>query len=265
MNWKPGVAPHRLIRPAFQKSAVGWQAIPPGAVTHHTEWTVAFDGKSLGTIEGESSASPDAAESDTQCFTSVQRIVSGRAPNIGEASQKFAGLMAIGPTKVRRPLVVVNKPFFLDPDGWKRTEQLSAGVKRAIREAFRREYPYVDRCGTEEEVIERDWKFPDSALEFSVMYASNKRSFLVETDLHAGMCGFVNDPNDPLAHQWFFVAADGATRRIGGFMTLIDAGDYDHDGKSELVFFLSQPEDTDGFVLFDGDLREQARLTWHYH
>jgi hypothetical protein len=48
-------------------------------------------------------------------------------------------------------------------------------------------------------------------------------------------------------------------------MTLLDAGDYDNDGRSEVVFLLSQGDDTDGFVLFDGDFEKSVVLTWHYH
>jgi len=34
-----------------------------------------------------------------------------------------------------------------------------------VRTAFRREYPHVDRC-KDEQAVERNWKFPDSALSF---------------------------------------------------------------------------------------------------
>jgi hypothetical protein len=57
----------------------------------------------------------------------------------------------------------------------------------------------------------------------------------------------------------------GTARDGNRSMALLDAGDYDNDGSSELIFFLSQPEDTDGFVLFDGRSRKQASLTWTYH
>src|ERR1019366_3136302 len=107
-------------------------------------------------------------------------------------------------------------------------------------------------------------RFPDSSLRFPTTYASNKGSFLVESSLNAGDC-YANDPNDPGSSPWFFVTADRRARRIGSFMSLLDAGDYGNDGRSEVIFILEQPEDTEGFVLFDADMHEAASLLWTYH
>ncbi len=63
----------------------------------------------------------------------------------------------------------------------------------------------------------------------------------------------------------FFVSGDGVVRPLGSFVSLLDAGDYDNDGKSEVVFFLSQGENTDGFVLFDASFEKSVSLLWHYH
>jgi hypothetical protein len=268
VNWKPGVAHQRLIRPAFEKVRSGWQSVISSPVPPRMKWTIAFDGKNIGQVESQAEPSEGSVEQQGSGFlTAVQTIVTPAAalPEIGKPSQQFSGTMAIGPTKGRRPLVVVSKPYFLDPDGWKRVTPLPDKVAELVRSAFRRDYPHVNRCGKEEDVLERDWKFPDSALDVSVAYASNRDSFLVETRLNAGVCGYVDDPYDPLSRPWFFVSTEGSVRRIGSFMSLLDAGDYDNDGRSELVFFLSQPEDTDGFVLFDASLQKQASLMWHYH
>jgi hypothetical protein len=220
-------------------------------------WTIAFDGRTLGQVESQ-------VDSD-EGLTAVQTILTSAdgIPSVGPPSQEFAGLMADGPTKIRRPLVAVSKPCFHDPDGWKRTK-LPNEIAGVVRKAFRREFPHVDRC-KDEKAVERNWKFPDSALALPIAYGSNKHSFLVKASLNAGDCGYVDEPDDPLSDPWFFVAADGTVRRIGSFMSLLDAGDYDNDGKSELVFFLTQGENTDGFVLFDATLERQAALTWHYH
>jgi hypothetical protein len=220
------------------------------------KWTVAFDGKGLGEVESQ--ADPEGG------LTPFQTILTSAAsvPSVGSPSDEFAGIMGIT-TQVRRPLITVSKPYFQDPDNWKRTI-LPEGTGALVRNVFRREYPNVVRC-KDEEIVQRNWNFPDSALAFPVVYASNKHSFLVEASLDAGDCGYVDDPNDPLSDPWFFVSPDGTVRRIGSFMTLLDAGDYDNDGKSELIFFLSQGDDTDGFVLFDATLQKSVTLIWHYH
>jgi hypothetical protein len=258
VNWKPGVASQRVVRPAFERTSSGWKEASFSSLPNRMKWTIASDGRNLGQLESQ--ANPD------EGLTSFQTILTSASgvPNVGSASQEFAGLMALGPTKIRRPLVVVSKPYFKDPDGWKRAAKVTDAIAELVRKAFRREYPHVDRC-KDEEIVQRNWKFPDSALAFPVAYTSNKHSFLIEASLNAGVCGFVDDPNDPLASPWFFVAPDGTVRRIGSSMSLLDAGDYDNDGKSELVFFLSLGENTDAFVLYDANLREQESLTWHYH
>jgi len=221
------------------------------------KWDVAFDGKDLGTLESEANSKGG--------LTSFQDILkSARAiPTIGSPSQQFAGIMAYGPGKMRRPLVVVSGPYFSDPDGWKRTK-LPDEILSKVRKAFRRDYPHVNRC-KDEEVLEHNWQFPDQALVFAVAYGSNKHSFLAQAELHTGDCGWVDSNDDPQSDPWFFVAEDGTVRRIGSFMTLLDAGDYDNDGKSEVVFFLSQGENTDGFVLFDAAFKKQGSLLWNYH
>ena len=257
INWKPGVALQRIIRPAFEKTATGWKQVDASSLPVHTNWTVAFDGKNLGEVESQAGSG--------EGFTSVQNILTPVSviPTVGSPSQQFAGLMAVGPTKVRRPLIVISKPYFHDPDGWTRTK-LPDEIAVSVRTAFRREYPHVDRC-KDEQALEHNWKFPDSALSFPTAYASNKHSFVVQASLTAGNCGWVDQPDDPLSEPWFFVSGNGAVRRIGSFMKLLDAGDYDNDGKSEVVFLVNRGEDTDGFVLFDANFDQQVSLLWHYH
>ena len=257
VNWKPGVAGQRVIRPSFEKTLSGWKLIDPSSLPPRMKWTIAFDGRNLGQVESQ--ADPNGGLTPFQTIlTSVAAV-----PSVGSPSEQFAGILANPTIKVRRPLVTVSKPYFRDPDGWKRTK-LDGETAASVRKAFRREFPHVDRC-KEEQIAEKNWKFPDSALTFPVAYASNKHSFLVEASLNAGECGYVDDPNDPLSGPWFFVSPEGAVRRIGSFMELLDAGDYDNDGHSEVVFFLSQGENTDGFVLFDATFGKPVTFTWHYH
>lgn len=264
LSWKPGVAPDRLIRPAFEKTQKGWQRVTVGSMP--TSWTIAFCGRNLGQIESKPvSQGAYFPRKISRYLTSVQEITTPSAlvPSIGEPSEEY-GPMGIGPTKGRRPLVLVSKPYTSDPDGWKQVSLLPSAVETVVRAAFRKDYSHVDRC-KEEQIIERNWKYPASSLKFPAINGSNKNSYLVQTKLDAGDCGYVNDPNDPASDPWFYVPSNGKARRIGSFMSLLDSGDYDNNGRSELIFLLNEPEDTDGFILFDADLRKQADLFWTYH
>jgi hypothetical protein len=266
VNWKPGVAGDRIIRPAFEKTKKGWHKVEPSSIPAQINWTVAFDGRSLGLIA--SKAIPNGSkpkEGSSRYLTAVQAIVTPATstPSVGAPSEKYSPL-ATGPTKGRRPLVVVSKPYTSDPDGWKRLSQPPEAIASLLREAFRKDFPHANRC-KEEKIVQHNWKFPDSALNFPTTYASNKDTFLVESNLSAGDCGYVDDPNDADSSPWFFVTADGHARRIGSFMSLLDAGDYGNEGGSEVIFILEQPEDTEGFVLFDADMRKAASLLWVYH
>jgi hypothetical protein len=59
-------------------------------------------------------------------------------------------------------------------------------------------------------------------------------------------------------------------RRIGGRalpgneLLLIDAGDYDGNGRSELVFRKSS-YDYDGYVIYFDDFAKSAEFGWTYH
>jgi len=182
IDWKAGVAQQRIIRPAFEKAAMGWKQVDTASLPAHMKWTIAFDGKNLGEVETQAGSE--------EGFTLVQHILTpaSSVPTVGSPSQQFAGLMAVGPTKVRRPLIAVSKPNFQDPDGWK-TTKLPDEIAGSVRAAFRREYPHVDRC-KDEQAVERNWKFPDSALSFPIAYASKKHSFIVKASLNAGDCGW---------------------------------------------------------------------------
>jgi hypothetical protein len=175
-------------------------------------------------------------------------------------------VFAVGPEKFRRPLVAVSKPHFRDPDNWKRTT-LPGEIFQLVRKGFRSQYPHVDRC-SDEKIAEKHWKYPDSAIRLVISYASNKFSFLVAVHLKAGDGGWggnADDPLDTFVDQWFFVAPDRSVRRIGGFDQLLDAGDYDNDGHSELIFFSMRSEISDAYDLVYGDFQHKAELIIGYN
>lgn len=265
---KTGAIERRVIMPAFEKSNSEWRTVT-SFLPRHVKWTVAFDGKNLGQVESQASSDEGGADQINSDFSRAKQSIltpAADVPTAGKPSQKFTGISSLfGLTTVRRPLVVVSKPYYDDPDHWRRTRPPQE-IARLVREGFRRQYPHVDRC-EQEQIAERDWKFPDSALVLAAAYASDKNSFLVAVSLNAGDCGWGGQPDDPLdpfVHQWFFVAADRSVRRIGGFEELLDAGDYDNDGSSELIFFSTRSENSDAYDLLYDNFRKKVDLEIGY-
>ncbi len=252
--------------PAFEKRNAEWQPIKHFWL-RDVKWTVAFEGKDLGQVESQ--ASSDEGDQINSDFLRAKQVIvtpPNRVPVVGKRSREFTGASSLlGLTAVRRPLVVVSRPYYRDPDAWKRT-QLSQDITELVREAFRKQYLHVGRC-KDEEIVERDWKYPDSALTLPYAYASNKNSFIVAVNLDAGDCGWGGDPEDPtdaFVYQWFLVSADQSVRRIGGFEILLDAGDYDNDGHSELIFFSTHSERSDTYDLLYDNFQKKAELEIGY-
>jgi hypothetical protein len=209
-------------------------------------------------------ANPNALESSLTYVQAVQAIQTpaNRIPVVGKPSNKFSGAFE---TVVRRPLIVVSEPNFADPDQWK-AAGAPTELAKPIHVAFGQAYRHVRLCDTGGEPLKSDWELSRSDLSIVKAYASNKGSFLVETRLKSQRCAFdVNgkDLTNLAGTQWFFVAADRTIRSLGSDRQLVDAGDYDADGKSEVVFFFGDSESgKEGYTLFYDDFRGQ--VTWSY-
>lgn len=70
--------------------------------------------------------------------------------------------------------------------------------------------------------------------------------------------------SDTWAASWFHVNKEGSVRYIGRGMTLLDAGDYDNDGESEIIFWRSGYNE-DGYILFYKQFINRVDFTWNYH
>jgi hypothetical protein len=67
-----------------------------------------------------------------------------------------------------------------------------------------------------------------------------------------------------LADQWFVLDPKREIKILDDGMELVDAGDYDGDGKSELVFSIDR-YDRGGYELFYDDFRKRVVFAFSYH
>ena len=64
--------------------------------------------------------------------------------------------------------------------------------------------------------------------------------------------------------QWFVIDPGKEIKFLGKGMRLVDAGDYDNDGKSEVVFSI-EGYDRGGYRIFYDDFKRNATFEFGYH
>lgn len=238
-----GDPPHRAIRVAFQKQGREWQ--PASEYPPSVTWTIAFSGRNLSQLAASNSTD------DLQSITSKEPI-----PTIGKRSEQFAGFLG---TPVLRPLIAISQPTFKDPDAWK--PHPPPELTAPLRLAFRKKFPNVSNCATSND-DPKPWPYRDTDIKLTKAYASNKGWSAVQVRLTGNRCEGPED--DPFYDQWFAVTPRGEIIFLGQGMWLVDAGDYDNDGKSELVFAINR-YNQGGYEIFYDDFQGHAVLHFSYH
>jgi hypothetical protein len=217
-------------------------------------WTIAFDGLELETVE---SRTPDAFDSYSgvgqQVITTTNLL-----PTVGQPSQEFGGFLG---EALYRPLIAISQPNYLDPDGWK-PAKLTAAVTRAIRQQFRRQFPRVMNCARGQNENAKPWPYEDVNISIQKACASKRGWFIAEVLLSPYRCD--GPPDEAFASQWFVVTPQHEVRFLDSHMWLVDAGDYDGDGKSEIVFSIDY-YNRGGYKLFYDDFRQHAVFEFSYH
>jgi hypothetical protein len=234
------------------------------------QWTVAFDGKNLGQIDSEPLPASESRPKGFPVLLSVHGILTppGKVPEVGPAGGEFNGGWGVN---VRRPLVVVSKPNFADPEHWKRTKPSDELVQN-VRRVFRKTFPHVRLCDPSGEALPTDSRVLDSEIGVLKTYGSNKGAFIVETRLTNHRCVFnMNGADLQLLEgdQWYYVTPVGEVNFLARDWELVDAGDYDGDGESEVIFYVAESEDdaiveNEGYVLYYDDFQHSVRFTWNW-
>lgn len=256
---------HFAVRAAFYKDGADWKPLPlcddddpclktigskyPASVN----WTVGFDGRALAKL---SARTPAGYGKFAQ--VGLEEVTQGAAPTVGKRSLDFAGWME---TPVYRALVASSHADFDDPEHWKPAE-LPAKFLPAIRRDFRAKYPKVENCINSDGEDPKPWPYKDEYVRAVKAYGSNRGWYVARVELEANHCE--GPPDDPFVDQWYAVAPDGLVQFLDAGMWLVDAGDYDHDGRSELVFSIAR-EDRGGYELFYADFARKAVFEYNFH
>jgi hypothetical protein len=266
-GWYAGEPNFRAVRVVFRKTGVDWKPFQSdcrnqqclktmaAVYPHEMKWTIAFDGKNLGQITGRT-------PSEFKWYAAVgqQEITSSDpVPTVGKRSAEFGGYTEAA---VYRPLVANSQPYFKDTEAWKPFTP-SQSLIAVLQRAFRKQFPRLCRSSKADESKLEPFPYRDEDVKLVKAYSSKLGWVVARLHLEAIDCEDVEagfDIDDP----WFVVDPQASAAYLDAGMWLVDAGDYDNDGKSELVFSINR-ENRGGYELFYNDFKKRAAFEFSYH
>jgi hypothetical protein len=254
----------RAIRVVFQKYGNKWRSFPSdcrnleclntavSAYPAETAWTIAFDGRNIGKLTSL------VRKIEFYADIGLQEIVGATSvPTIGIRSQKYATWAS---QSLYRPLIAVSQPNFTDPEKWDPT-QVPPELMAKMRNQFRQKYQKLCRMKRDETV--EPFNYLDKDIALTAAYASNKGWIIANLNLEDGIDCKTEGPEVGIV-SWFVIDPKYSVRFLDVKGWLIDAGDYDRDGKSELVF-QTGGYNRGGYELYYSNFQKYATFEFSYH
>lgn len=256
----------KQVRVVFRRDKDGWSTfanncddqacLQAAAKTFPPQlsWWVAFRGKLLGQLR---STAPETF--DFYSHIGLQAIPPGQTiPEYGNPSVDFGGYTD---SVVHRPLVAVTAPSFNDPDEWKPAPHTGPALE-TLRKAFLARYPRLCRNNAAQTKLEA-YDYKDSDVTILKAYASSSRGTIALLHLADAVECDNTEAGTVMDDPWFLLRPDGSSKYIDRGMFLVDAGDYDGDGHSELVFSISR-YNRGGYELFYDGFERRAMFEYGY-
>tara|TARA_Y100000589_G_C27144695_1_gene626289 strand:- start:788 stop:1693 length:906 start_codon:yes stop_codon:yes gene_type:complete len=227
------------------------------------KWIIAFDGRNIGSFS--SNMAPLKYKAVPWTFPRDAYHIPNKVdlPTIGSPSMEFSGWVGYAQP---RPLVTVTDTNYSDPEQWKpfkpnRNEitELASLYEKHFKNM---EFGWVDT------VIH-------SKLEFGKSYISSESNKL----LQFGILDSVNGKEYLSNRIWIYKSNSGEIIDLSkaidfpfkghgdseiSNLYLVDAGDYDNDGYSEVVFWIDR-YNGNGYALFYNNFSSHVSFEWNYH
>jgi hypothetical protein len=131
-----------------------------------------------------------------------------------------------------------------------------------LRRAFRAHFPAEINCRDPIENKGSSWAYGDADIRITNTYADRRGWRIANLVLAPYRCD--GPVEGGFESQTFVLSPDGKAMLLDPGLTLVDAGDYDGDGRSELVFAVVR-YDLGGYELFHDDFRQRVLFSFHYH
>jgi hypothetical protein len=252
-----------IVRIMFAKDASGWRTLDTntswtGLDLGKRVWTIALDGRDRGHVRTpELPGQPTVDRRDR-----FLKIAPGETvPRIANTAKHFSGWCDHPKT---RPIVLVSGGSAADPEAWK-PYAVPANLRDSIFPAFAKVHAGLDMKAVT--CDKNDHSSPLPVIPANVVVepkgyrnAAGLRLVWVHFDRKKDTCDGLT--SDEWADHTFLITDRPV--HLGAFLELVDAGDYDGDGRSEQLFFFGK-YDYDGYMLFSDNFTRSTTYGWSYH
>lgn len=264
-----GQSPNFRIRIVFKKEKSGWAAFQSSCPDENcvrtiastfpspTEWTIAFDGRKLGKL---SAHKPDHYSYYSEVGLQDLREYQTSVPRIGKQSTEFGGYVE---NSVFRPLVAISLPYYTDPDKWKPFTPSPSQIV-ALKGGFRQHNPNLCKLTAGEESKLEPFRYQDDDVKVVKAYQSRGGWAIARLHLDEAVDCQDDEAGFEIYDQWYYITPEAHVVYLDDGMWLVDAGDYDNDGASELLFSIDR-ENRGGYVLFYDHFRKHSTFEYSFH
>lgn len=250
------------VRVLFTKAGVDWIPLDTRAASKALDlrdvlWTVAFDGRSLGSIRTTDPGFTTQYEWTYPRDRLLEVRRDQNIPKISNSKRLFGGWCG---SPIDRPLALVTPANYRDPDAWK---PFSPGpsYRQMLFKEFKRAAGSAVRCPRDtEKPVPFAYTANNVVIESGYQDQQGRKLVSLHLDHRLNKCD--GPSGAEWATQWFLITSEA--QALGSGLELVDAGDYDADGKSEVLFWYSG-YDKDGYTLFYDGFRRHADFRWIYH
>lgn len=241
-----------IVRPVFKLASAGWQPLQH-SLNSPVNWYVGFDGRMIGELSSKPRKRSGYADEGTHLIVDKTSV-----PMIGKPTYEF-GNWVDGSVARQRPLVLSTSNQFDDPQSWKpyrpTVDELSM-CRRVFRIAAGKfHFGNDDKKPTS--------NYPDKSIKLDKAYRANTGDRILQLYIDYDL--FKDDgPISEQTEYWIRIDDKDRATVLKAQGQLLDAGDYDGNGKSEIVFAFSGYNEDGYFLIADHFLKTVSNL-WSYH
>lgn len=253
-----------IARLLFVRERDGWIALEDRQVSARydlagRQWTMARNGRSLGAIrltdvplKGGDLYAWSYKRDKIYAVDSLDSIPRNKA---GKSNQSTSF----------PPLILVSKPLAGDPEKWKPfrpgpqyRQRMLQPLRLVIGRFGAAQFQCMNKKGEPQPV-----RFKSGDIVLRTGYRSLAGTELISAalDLEKINCSSPTDPE--MSSHWFLISGNDMDH-LGREMEFLDSGDYDSDGKSEMLFWTSGYNRA-GYILVYSNFRMKTEYVWCYH